>query len=62
MCDGYEGNADYMPWEEIVSPDNVEKLAFESVVPACCIHECQVEPDGHCPHGNPSVLLDMGVI
>lgn len=23
---------------------------------------CQVEPDGHCEHGNPSWLLVMGLI
>ena len=23
---------------------------------------CWVEPDGHCPHGNPSWLLAMGLI
>lgn len=35
---------------------------MDSVVTACCVHRCQVEPDGHCEHGNPSVLLQMGLI
>lgn len=30
--------------------------------PACCIHGCEVEPDGNCVHGNPSVLLAEGMI
>lgn len=35
---------------------------MESVVPACCSEGCKVEPDGHCPHGNPSILLATGII
>jgi hypothetical protein len=23
---------------------------------------CRVEPDGHCPHGKPSWLLELGLI
>lgn len=34
----------------------------DSVVPACCEDGCEVEPDGRCPHGHPSILLAMGVI
>lgn len=34
----------------------------DSIVPACCVYGCEVEPDGHCEHGNPSVLLDAGMI
>lgn len=37
-------------------------VAFSSVVPACCEEGCQVEPDGHCPHGHESVLLKEGLI
>lgn len=40
----------------------LEDLMHDSVVPACCIEGCEVEPDGRCEHGNPSVLLAMGVI
>ena len=36
--------------------------ASDSVVPACCDEGCQVEPDGRCEHGCPSVLLALGVI
>jgi hypothetical protein len=31
-------------------------LIYDSVVPACCSEGCEVEPDGECEHGNPSVL------
>ena len=37
-------------------------LIFSSVIPACCSEGCQVEPDGHCEHGNESVLLAEGLI
>jgi hypothetical protein len=40
----------------------LDELVFESIVPACCEDMCQVEPDGTCPHGHPSVLLALGVI
>jgi hypothetical protein len=32
------------------------------VVPACCQHGCQVEPDGKCEHGCPSPLVALGYI
>jgi hypothetical protein len=44
-----------------LEPDDYESL-LDSIVPACCIEGCEVEPDGTCSHGNPSVLLEMGVI
>jgi hypothetical protein len=34
----------------------------DSVVPACCTEGCEVEPDGYCEHGCPSILLALGVI
>ncbi len=39
-----------------------EDATSDSVVPAMCTEGCEVEPDGHCPHGCPSLLLAMGVI
>jgi len=36
--------------------------AFDSCIPACCDCGAYVEPDGHCEHGNPSVLIVLGVI
>jgi len=40
----------------------LNEVVFESVIPACCSEGCQVEPDGVCEHGHPSVLLDMMLI
>lgn len=37
-------------------------LAFESIVPACCDEGCEVEPDGTCEHGNPSILIELGIM
>lgn len=34
----------------------------DSIVPACCAEGCEVEPDGRCEHGHPSLLLALGVI
>ncbi len=42
--------------------DDLVSLAFESIVPACCDEGCEVEPDGFCEHGYPSILLKLGVI
>ena len=44
-----------------IDPDDFGALS-DSVVPACCSDGCEVEPDGRCPHGHPSVLLELGVI
>lgn len=55
----YYGELD--PWE-VIDESELEALVFDSVVPACCSHGCQVEPDGICPHGCRSVLLVLGVI
>ncbi len=31
-------------------------------VPACCSEGCEVEFDGYCPHGRPSIMLVLGLI
>lgn len=51
--------------EELAYDDIMEMLSdysMDSVVPACCSECCQVEPDGHCPHGFPSILIKAGII
>jgi hypothetical protein len=51
--------------EEYGYNDIMEMLtdySFDSVVPACCSEGCEVEPDGHCSHGNPSILIKAGLI
>ena len=35
---------------------------LDDAYPAMCTEDCQVEPDGHCPHGAPSLLLAAGMI
>lgn len=35
---------------------------LDDLYPAICTEDCQVEPDGHCPHGAPSLLLALGMI
>lgn len=35
---------------------------MDSIVPACCDEGCEVEPDGKCEHGCPSVLIALGLI
>jgi hypothetical protein len=37
-----------------------EYSEMDDVYPAICSEDCQVEPDGHCPHGAPSLLLALG--
>ena len=39
-----------------------EYSELDDTYPALCSEDCQVEPDGHCPHGAPSLLLAMGMI
>jgi hypothetical protein len=35
---------------------------MDDTYPALCSDGCEVEPDGHCPHGAPSLLLALGLI
>jgi hypothetical protein len=35
---------------------------LDDLYPALCSEDCQVEPDGHCPHGSPSLHLAFGII
>lgn len=46
--------------------DDVTKFLLErghdTIVPAVCSEECEVEPDGRCEHGCPSILLAAGII
>lgn len=40
----------------------VNHLVMDSVCPALCSEYCEVEPDGTCEHGCPSILLALGLI
>lgn len=42
--------------------DALQEWSTDSVVPAMCADGCEVEPDGSCEHGCPSILVRMGVI
>lgn len=42
--------------------DALAEWSSDSVVPALCSEGCEVEPDGECQHGCPSILVRMGVI
>lgn len=35
---------------------------IDDTYPALCSEGCEVEPDGHCPHGAPSLLLALHII
>ena len=56
--------------QEWLKLDNYSSLAealndfseLDDIYPALCDEDCQVEPDGHCPHGAPSLLLAAGLI
>ena len=39
-----------------------EYSEMDDIYPALCDQGCEVEPDGHCPHGAPSLLLVLGMI
>ena len=40
----------------------LSKLTLDSICPALCSEGCEVEHDGTCEHGNPSVLMAEGLI
>lgn len=43
--------------------DILEAVTMEEEnAPALCTEGCEVEPDGKCPHGNPSILVAAGMI
>lgn len=49
----------------ISDPPNLETLMQWDAEGGCesaCPHHCWTEPDGTCPHGNPSWLLKLGLI
>ena len=40
----------------------LEDCVMDCICPACCSELCEVEPDGECEHGFPSVLIQLGMI
>jgi len=49
---------------ELAAPDIETLMGWEAEggCEAACPYGCRVEPDGVCPHGNPSWLLKLGFI
>lgn len=49
-----------------VAPEEIDdklfELATDGTTEALCTEGCIVEPDGHCPHGCPSLLLELELI
>lgn len=45
-----------------IDEHEIIEYSFASVVPACCSEGCEVEPDGKCQHGFPSILIKYGII
>lgn len=42
--------------------EEIESFVNDSIVPSICKYECSIEPDGYCEHGQPSVLIKLGLI
>ena len=40
----------------------LENIIHDGIVPALCKEGCEVEPDGRCEHGCPSILIALGMI
>ena len=53
---------EYMEDNGFESIDDMEDMLLDSVQPAMCSEGCDVEPDGHCEHGFPSISLALGII
>ncbi len=48
------------PLEDPPTDDELHTMAIDSIVDAT--DGCRVEPDGVCPHGYPSWLIQLGLI
>ncbi len=44
------------------SLEELMQMESEGLAPTECPEGCIVEPDGICPHGYESVLLELGLI
>jgi len=43
--------------------NRIQELVIDSMCPVLCEEGCgDVEPDGHCRHGHPSVLIAAGLM
>jgi hypothetical protein len=37
-------------------------IVNDQLYPACCEDGCEVEVDGYCEHGHPSIALEIGIV
>lgn len=56
-CSQAVSNAGYPSVEEYLADEGTD-----SVILACCDQGCEVEPDGYCQHGCPSIIVAKGLI
>lgn len=52
-------NKEYIPVEELTE-DHLDEIYLTGCVTLKC--GCVVEPDGACPHGNKSPLIELGIL
>jgi len=48
------------PTTDEPTDDDIEEWIMDSVCEAT--DGCEVEHDGHCPHGHPSWLIQLGIM
>lgn len=52
--------------EGLESPEKFSRFLLDCIMdgyaPALCEDGCDVEPDGECEHGHPSILMAKGMI
>lgn len=42
--------------------DKLAELCVDGTTEALCTEGCIVEPDGYCPHGCPSLLVELELV
>lgn len=55
-------NVDQYAWALSLDFADLERMECAGAYETACPHGCEVEPDGHCPHGYSSPLLILGLI
>ena len=54
--------AETLDREDLTLDELYRDSLWNATAPALCEEGCRIEPDGHCEHGHPSLLLEAGVI
>lgn len=54
VSEGLEDEDDYI--------ERLQAITFDGICPPLCDTCGDVEPDGHCSHGFPSIMLEAGLI